>query len=56
MPDDLAVELAQDDGAKAAWEKLSYSRQRAHAESITGAKAADTRARRVAKVLEALRA
>jgi uncharacterized protein YdeI (YjbR/CyaY-like superfamily) len=41
--------------SKAAWEKVSYSRQRAHAESITGAKAADTRARRVAKVLDALR-
>jgi hypothetical protein len=55
VPDDLAAELARDDGAKAAWEKLSYSHQRAHAESITGAKAADTRARRVAKVLNALR-
>jgi uncharacterized protein YdeI (YjbR/CyaY-like superfamily) len=41
--------------SKAAWEKVSYSRQRAHAESITGAKAADTRARRVDKVLDALR-
>jgi Bacteriocin-protection, YdeI or OmpD-Associated/Domain of unknown function (DUF1905) len=56
VPDDLAAELARDGAARAAWEKLSYSRQRAHAESITGAKAADTRARRVAKVLEALRA
>jgi hypothetical protein len=55
VPDDLAAELAQDDGAKAAWDELSFSRQRAHAESITGAKAADTRARRVAKVLDALR-
>jgi hypothetical protein len=56
VPEDLAAELAQDDHAKAAWAKLSYSSQRAHAESITGAKAADTRARRVAKVLAALRA
>lgn len=56
VPEDLAVELAGDDAARAAWEKLSYSHQRAHAESITGAKAADTRARRVAKVLDALRA
>ena len=56
VPDDLAAELARDAGAKAAWDKLSYSNQRAHAESITGAKAADTRARRVAKVLAALRA
>jgi hypothetical protein len=55
VPHDLGAELAQDDVAKAAWDKLSYSRQRAHAESITGAKAADTRARRVGKVLAALR-
>lgn len=54
VPDDLAAELAQDDGAKAAWEKLSYSRQHAHAESITGAKAAATRAQRMAKVIAAL--
>jgi hypothetical protein len=56
VPDDLATELAGDDAAKAAWDALSYSRQRGHAEAITGAKAADTRARRVAKVLDALRA
>lgn len=55
VPDDLATELARDDKANASWEKLSYSGQRAHAESITGARAADTRARRVAKVLAALR-
>jgi hypothetical protein len=56
VPDDLAAELAGDEAARAAWEKLSYSHQRAHAESITGAKAADTRVRRVAKVLDSLRA
>lgn len=55
VPDDLAAGLAQDDAAREASDELSYSRQRAHAESITGAKAADTRARRVAKVLDALR-
>ena len=56
VPDDLAAELARDEAAQAAWDKLSPSRRRAHAESITGAKAADTRARRVATVLDALRA
>lgn len=55
VPDDLEVELDRDPQAKAAWQALSFSRQRAHAESITGAKAADTRARRVAKVLDDLR-
>lgn len=56
VPDDLAAELARDDAARVAWDKLSYSHQRAHAEAVTGAKAAETRARRVAKVLDALRA
>src|SRR5262245_19449192 len=36
VPEDLAAELAGDATARAAWEKLSYSKQRAHAESITG--------------------
>jgi hypothetical protein len=56
VPAELAAELQRDGAAKAAWEKLSFSHQRAHAESITGAKADATRAKRVAKVLEALRA
>ncbi len=56
VPEDLAAELARDDAARAAWDTLSYSKQRGHAESITGAKAAETRARRVAKVMVALRA
>ncbi|QYG91145.1 DUF1905 domain-containing protein [Iamia sp. SCSIO 61187] len=55
VPDDLAAELARDDAARAAWETLSYSRQRAHAEPIAAAKTPETRARRVAKVLAALR-
>ncbi|MFT3854289.1 MAG: YdeI/OmpD-associated family protein [Ilumatobacteraceae bacterium] len=42
VPPDLAVALGADDIAKAAWDKLSYSHQRAHAESITAAKAAAT--------------
>jgi Bacteriocin-protection, YdeI or OmpD-Associated/Domain of unknown function (DUF1905) len=54
VPADLAVELAKDAEAKAAWDKLSYSRQRGHAESITGAKTDETRARRVTKVVIAL--
>ena len=54
-PEDLAAELAKDPVAKAAWEKLSYSHQRAHAEAITDAKKPDTRARRVAKALDVLR-
>jgi len=36
------------------WERLSYSKQRAHALSVEGAKTEETRARRVAKVIEQL--
>ena len=46
----------KDKAAKAAWDKLSYSHQRQHQLAIDGAKAADTRARRVAKTIEMLKA
>lgn len=55
VPADLAREFSTDAAATAAWEALSYTRQRAHAESITGAKTDATRAKRVAKVLDSLR-
>lgn len=54
VPDDLAAALADEATARAAWNALSYSNQRRHAESITAAKKPETRARRVAKVLESL--
>ncbi|GAA0803089.1 YdeI/OmpD-associated family protein [Spirilliplanes yamanashiensis] len=54
VPPDLAAALADHPDAKAAFERLSYSRQRAHAESVTGAKTDATRQRRVEKVLAAL--
>ena len=56
VPEQLAAELARDDMAHAAWSRLSYSRQRAHADSITSAKTDATRELRVARVLTALRA
>jgi bacteriocin resistance YdeI/OmpD-like protein/uncharacterized protein DUF1905 len=56
VPAELAAALANDKVAKAAWDKLSYSHQRAHAEPIAAAKAEDTRARRVAKAIEMLKA
>ncbi|GAB3082382.1 hypothetical protein GCM10027080_33790 [Pedococcus soli] len=55
VPAELAAALAGDPAAQAAWAKLSYSHQRQHALAIEGAKAAETRARRVDKTLEALR-
>ena len=54
VPDDLAAALDADAAARAAFDALSVSNQRAHVLSVTGAKAADTRARRVAKVVEQL--
>ena len=47
VPADLRAALDSSPTAAAAWQKLSFSHQRAHAEAIEGAKAADTRARRV---------
>lgn len=54
VPPELATALAESPKAAAAWEALSYSKQRQHAEPIAAAKGEDTRARRVAKTLSAL--
>jgi hypothetical protein len=56
VPPELAEALAADPVAARAWEALSYSHQRQHALAIEGARAAETRARRVEKTLEALHA
>ncbi len=50
VPDDLAAALDAA-GARATFDALTYSNQRAHVLSVEGAKAAETRARRVAKVV-----
>lgn len=55
VPAPLAAALADDVAASQAWNSLSYSKQRGHAESINGAKTDATRDSRVAKVLAALR-
>lgn len=54
-PDDLAAALAAEPAARAAFDALSYSKQLALVLPIEQAKAADTRQRRVDKVLETLR-
>jgi hypothetical protein len=54
VPEDLALALGAEPAAQARWDKLSYSHRRQHVEAITGAKAAETRARRVAKAIERL--
>ncbi len=55
VPEDLAAALNTDDAAGEAFTRLSYSHQREYVEWITGAKRADTRARRVAQARERLR-
>ncbi|HWH27153.1 MAG TPA: YdeI/OmpD-associated family protein [Pseudolysinimonas sp.] len=55
VPSDLAEALAADPVAAAAWEALPYSHRKEHARSITEAKAAETRARRLEKTLALLR-
>jgi hypothetical protein len=55
VPADLRAALDADPAAAAAFAALSYSKQRAHVLSVEGAKAADTRLRRVEKVVAALR-
>jgi hypothetical protein len=56
VPNDLAAALGKDKVAKAAFEKLSYSHKRQHVLAIEGAKTPETRARRVARALEMLKA
>jgi hypothetical protein len=56
VPTDFAAVLASTPIAKAFFESLSYSNQRAHVMAIEGAKTAETRQRRIEKAVEALRA
>ena len=55
VPEDLAFALAADDAAGAAFDKLSYSNKRRIVLSVEGAKAPETRARRIDKALAELR-
>ena len=54
VPDDLAAALDATPGAREAWERLSPSHKKAHVTAIEGAKAAETRQRRIDKAIEAL--
>jgi hypothetical protein len=53
---DLAEALAANPDAAAAWERLAPSHRKAHITAIEGAKAPETRARRVAAAVEKLAA
>lgn len=54
IPPDFARALAANKAAKAAFDKLSYSHKSQHVLAITGAKAAETRARRIDKAIAML--
>jgi hypothetical protein len=56
VPADLAAALAGQSGAGEAFEALSYSRRKEHVRQVETAKAAATRERRIAKVMDSLRA
>lgn len=55
VPPALQAALDADPVAKAAWDRLSYTNRKEHARSIAEAKADETRERRLAKTLAALR-
>ena len=54
-PEDFARALDADPAARAAYDKLSYSRKREHVLTIEGAKKAETRIRRIETALATLR-
>ena len=56
IPADLGAALAGDAAARTFFDSLSYSNQLRHVLSITDAKTAETRQRRIDKAMEALRA
>lgn len=56
VPEDLSAAMAGDAVAKAFFETLSYSNKLRHVLSITDAKTPETRAKRVDKAMEMLRA
>jgi hypothetical protein len=55
VPADLAEALRADSAASVRFAALSYSNQRRHVLSITGARTTETRARRIQRVLDELR-
>jgi hypothetical protein len=54
VPEDLRAALDDSPEAAAAWAKLSYSHQKEHVTAVLGAKAAETRARRIAAAVAKL--
>jgi hypothetical protein len=54
VPGDLAAALDAAPAARTAFGALSYSNQRRHVLAVVGAKAAETRTRRIAKIVDEL--
>jgi hypothetical protein len=54
VPEDLKAALDGSAGALAAWDALSHSRRKEHVRSVEDAKKPETRARRVAAVVDKL--
>ena len=55
VPDDLSAALAAA-GATAAFDRLAYTYRKEHARAVTEAKSAETRQRRIAKIVDGLTA
>ena len=56
VPDDLAAALDADPALRSAFDALSYSRRNEHARSVADAKKQATRERRIAAVIDTVRA
>jgi uncharacterized protein YdeI (YjbR/CyaY-like superfamily) len=56
VPPDFAKALSRDAKAKRTFDALSYSNRQRHVLSIEGAKAAETRQRRIERAISTLRA
>jgi uncharacterized protein YdeI (YjbR/CyaY-like superfamily) len=55
LPPDLAIQIAHNEKAIAAWEAMSYTAKKEMARSLEEAKRPETRERRLAQALDALR-
>lgn len=55
VPDDLRQALAADPAARAAFDALTYSQQRQQVLAVEGAKKPETRIRRIASTIDALK-
>jgi hypothetical protein len=56
VPDDLAAALAREPEGRRFFDGLNYSLRKMHAESVATAKSPETRERRLAKIVELMRA